>query len=67
MLKHFFQKFHSLDNHVTSTVALPMYFFKLLEPKHHSDNDEPDLVLIVKNLFRMILDQFEQDFQHSLE
>ena len=67
MLKYFFHKFHSLDDHIPTAVALPMYLLELVESKHHSDNDEPDLFLVVQNLLGVILNQFEQDFQHSLE
>ena len=59
MLKYFFHKFHSLDNHVTATVALSMYLLELVESKHHSYNDEPDLFFVVQNLLGVVLDQFE--------
>ena len=59
MLKYFFHKFHSLDDHVTATVALPMYLLELVESKHHSDNDEPYLFLVVQNLLGVVLNQFE--------
>ena len=67
MLKHFFHEFDGFDDHVSAAVPLPVYLLELLELKHHSYYDKPDLVLIVQNLFRVILDQFEQNFQHSLE
>ena len=67
MFEHFVHKFYSFDDHVSTTVALPVYLLELLEAKHHSDDNEPDLLLVVQDLLRVILNQFEQNFQHSLK